>query len=1358
MLFCVLFLLVLGVALVGAARLYLTSQRVARRVADRMADVLGGTVSIRAVDIGLTRDTTLEGLAAYQGDGTGAEAPWLEVERAFADVSAFGLVVGELPRDVTLHEPSVTLRFDRDNHLLTRLPTAKKTPEALPEVRIEGGRFTLEQEGRPPMAASGLQAKVDGGPGIHLKGTIDDPYWGKWEVEASLDPQTKVLTLQLDSGPTHVTMEMLHALPFVPKKVWEEVQVEGDTPVHFTQTFRPAETPGGKPVVHYRIELEPRNTTVYIPCIKLHAEQASGKVVIEDKVVTLIGVQGRSADGEIKTDAVLDFRPADSKLSFKIDVQGLVLHGLPKTWKVPAGIDGKLTGHADLQVTVVKGKARPQGKGEGRIDNPRLGVFHPKKPIRITMHADEHGFKFRPTHTEAETSATALGALWMLALVAPPPKEPPGDDLTAWTTQLPNALGHGIATLTRKAVDAAWSGVSWLGSHARRDARPAPQSTDYVEADLSLEDVNLAELIAGLKVQLPFSLSGTLSFNVRVGVPIDTPGELKAYRLEGKATLPRLVLAGVEMTDVRAAVKFNEGILELTELRGRLPTPQPGMSAGSFWGTARLGVRPLGDLSAKLEVDNLPLDQVLALLPGAVQGSEGVLSGKVSARAPSNRLTDPAAWEATATLSSAHLRAYGLNLADSSAQLALAHGVARVEDFHGRLEGGPVQTSGELSLAAPYKYTAKVGLQDVDLAGLNRLAPDFRPPVALAGKLRFDADLHGELRPATLSASGSARASDLEVEGLKIDSLALDWVKNLKDWSLRSIRVRLYGGEVTGSAVVPVAPSAEGKADLRLKDVDAQAFSKAVQTVPVKLEGQVSGTVSGKLTPEKAGRPRSLSADIELSAPRLRVQGIPTQRVTGGVEYRPGGAAEYHLQGESLGGRFKLQGKLPPRNAASPEPGPVRPASHQPDPSPPPPDGRLQVEGVRLQQLWDVYRLGDILGPLRGTVSLDLPFRHVGPSREPVGQGLFRLIDLRWKDEVLSSSIQGELRLGPQGLEFRELSGSLGGGLMRASFRVPLKGRDFGWFNVSATGVEVSRLLLPWPALQDRVQGPVDIALRGRLGAEWNGGGTAVLNRGRLFGIEVTDLRLPVQFAFAPRQARGEMTVSDVSGNVAQGRLVGRGQFTFADGARASGQLRFSDVNLRTLLGSAGEVGSIASGRLTGRFDFSGADMHSVNDLTGTLTATLNETQALQFPVLRQIAPFLRVGASATTFQNGQLEARLNRGTLNVQHFSLESTLVQIMIEGTVSLEGRLNLDVTARTGNLAALPVGLRLLGLRIPIAGPIPLSLITEASLLLARSTVHLSVTGSVRNPVVTVEPLRLLTEQAVRYFILRAIVPSA
>jgi hypothetical protein len=130
------------------------------------------------------------------------------------------------------------------------------------------------------------------------------------------------------------------------------------------------------------------------------------------------------------------------------------------------------------------------------------------------------------------------------------------------------------------------------------------------------------------------------------------------------------------------------------------------------------------------------------------------------------------------------------------------------------------------------------------------------------------------------------------------------------------------------------------------------------------------------------------------------------------------------------------------------------------------------------------------------------------------------------------------------------------------------------------------------------------------------------------------------------------------------------------------------------------------------------------------------------------MAPFLGQGASAATFQSGEMEARLARGVVRLQRWTLRGGILQLIVQGTITLAGRLNLEVTARSSAAGLLPPGLRLLG--VPAAGAMPLSLLTEASFLLAASVVHLRVTGTVRSPNVQFEPVRLLTEDAVRFFL--------
>ncbi len=95
-------------------------------------------------------------------------------------------------------------------------------------------------------------------------------------------------------------------------------------------------------------------------------------------------------------------------------------------------------------------------------------------------------------------------------------------------------------------------------------------------------------------------------------------------------------------------------------------------------------------------------------------------------------------------------------------------------------------------------------------------------------------------------------------------------------------------------------------------------------------------------------------------------------------------------------------------------------------------------------------------------------------------------------------------------------------------------------------------------------------------------------------------------------------------------------------------------------------------------------------------------------------------------------------------------------MNGTVTLQGRLSLEVTARSGNVGVNPAFVRFLGLRIPAVGPLPVALLMEASTYLSNRLVHLRVTGTVRSPIITIEPLSLLTEEALRFFVNRANIP--
>jgi hypothetical protein len=385
----VLVLILLAGAAALAVRAYLSSDRVAARVTAGLEEQYGAPVRVGRAEVGLNA-SSVRHLELFEADAAPGAAPWATFDDVRADIALGSLIAGRSqPRDLDATGAAITLRIDRDGHLLTRLPARKEKAVTLPDVHLHHSRLTIDQEGRPPFAVEGIDAEVHSRDGkLVVTGSAHDPRWGDWDLNGSVDPAGGPSSGTLKTAGVHVTQQMLEDLPFVGRSVWENVQAEGDTRAELTLSYDPA-----GPKVHYRVTLEPTNTRVHVTSIDLPADRAQGRVIIEDAVVRLEKVRGHTADGTIATDAVLDFRSTPNRLSFTIDADGLDLTQLPRKWKLPSQLEGRLAGHAELVVTIRNGQVQTSGEGQGTINDARVMGFK-SRPIRLRLYSDGDGIHF----------------------------------------------------------------------------------------------------------------------------------------------------------------------------------------------------------------------------------------------------------------------------------------------------------------------------------------------------------------------------------------------------------------------------------------------------------------------------------------------------------------------------------------------------------------------------------------------------------------------------------------------------------------------------------------------------------------------------------------------------------------------------------------------------------------------------------------------------------------------------------------------------------------------------------------------------------------------------------------------------
>src|SRR5437868_5267368 len=291
------------VVLVVAAKLILRTGFAANRVAAQLQEATGGApVHVGSLDVGIT-GSSLHDLQFLEDGAADGTPPWAVVPTVDADLSLTHLIRGDLAGGtVTLRGPTLTFRLDRDNHLLTKLPSPEGPSRAWPEFRIVSGQVRFQREG----SADAVFGRISGtlrkdGDHITLTGAADDPDWGKWTVAGDQPDANAPFKLTLHTDSVRATPDKLRRVPFVPAVTWEQVTLDGETPVDLALQFggSPANRSPDAPAVRYRVALAPTNTTVQVSSIDLTAHDTAGKALVEDGVVTLTDVRGHAAGGAL---------------------------------------------------------------------------------------------------------------------------------------------------------------------------------------------------------------------------------------------------------------------------------------------------------------------------------------------------------------------------------------------------------------------------------------------------------------------------------------------------------------------------------------------------------------------------------------------------------------------------------------------------------------------------------------------------------------------------------------------------------------------------------------------------------------------------------------------------------------------------------------------------------------------------------------------------------------------------------------------------------------------------------------------------------------------------------------------------
>jgi hypothetical protein len=283
-----------------------------------------------------------------------------------------------------------------------------------------------------------------------------------------------------------------------------------------------------------------------------------------------------------------------------------------------------------------------------------------------------------------------------------------------------------------------------------------------------------------------------------------------------------------------------------------------------------------------------------------------------------------------------------------------------------------------------------------------------------------------------------------------------------------------------------------------------------------------------------------------------------------------------------------------------------------------------------------------------------------------------------------------------------------------------------------------------------RLPGSVRIEARGRLGSEIFAAGTAGIRRTEYESLQVESIQVPFELRYALNTGRGRIAMRESSLHFAGGRVQGSAAIDWYQNYNVTGDLRFYDVHLDSILKQFIGSTQFVSGRISGNATIRGERLRDLTTAAVQLRGQLKQTTAQQLPIIGKLLPYFgSLAAGSPAFDTGSVEAVYTAGKLTIRNLELDGPSLRMKASGTVLANGRISLEVMAASGPRSLADRAVQAVATKFLVAAVPPLAIV-EANELLQDRVIYLVVTGTITAPIVRVRPVPTLGAETIRFFL--------
>ncbi len=921
-------------------------------------------------------------------------------------------------------------------------------------------------------------------------------------------------------------------------------------------------------------------------------------------------------------------------------------------------------------------------------------------------------------------------------------------------------------------------------AHAQQPGDRQPRIR-YWKTRWSFPDIDAAELLSRLQaagIEIPIDAAGKVAVDFDVSIPLNRMRDAKAYRLQGTIAAKRLRLERLLLEDFSADLHYHDGKLHLTDTTGRWSDVAAGADAGSpvpsgtLSGSAALGLRPLGDLTARLQADSIPIGPLQAFLglSESKRPASGRLSGDVQLKVPLQKIRNPDAWDVAGAL---QLRDLRIGKSDA---VTLRSG--KVTIGRGRIVADQVSLFSQASpdvradMSATWEFTGQqpfefsIRANDVPLHSMTETLLG-RPIVD--GKVDLDLRGQGGTQSGQFNISGHVASPQLSVLGMDFGLLEHQILFDRQQFRLQPIdrtaaadmvlqeamvayeitpqqflirqgTARIAGGAIRGSGVLSRDPQQPHRLQASWEKIRPQMrLSTPPGRITTRSSGQLELLVPADSLAEATG-------NLTVACEEIAVANIDVGQLTLDVRLDHG-VMRATGSGRLLGGAAEIDVTSTPKN-------------NRPHLA-----GQIAIRSMRLQRLAESLPQPS-LRSIRGTATFVANFLPESsddltpqPPRLPIDIRA-TASDVMWNRRSFSRRIALKLQASQSNVEVQQIDGSYAGGRVQATGHWPLLGSAAKQMQVNLLDVDLARALLPFSGnTSSQIEGKMsgNLVVTGK--QKWHARGNVSARSTRLFSIPTGTFGGSLDASVSPGLARWKVRLPSIRGQLAGGRILGEMELKSSTLRPGSSDLasrwKIERVDFGKVLQQA-SGSAFAHGQMTGTLSLNGRGIRAAKDLTGRFDAELGGTQSGAIPGLLAADRFLGVVSLARVrFDQGHTQGVIGGGAVKLKETWLRSNRVRVFTDGSIQLsDGGMDLAVVISTGSFYLDDAKILALATQLAIQSALPIAGLVEINRLLANRTVHLQFTGPLTNPRLRLKPLEIIREEAARFLLREILVASS